>query len=206
MSKSRQKPSHSVDFLHRKRRDGSGAMKEDCRNEENPSKAASGNPVRSSSSRHRQGVIPCHVNSDEMEQSKWQTISKTNQLCSTHWKRLTIFHVVNNASDCKLGLVQDADFAGDLTDLESARGGAIVVIIGRHTHVPISWSCKTQTAVSHSSTEGEIISSDARLRIDGIPVLSLWDKVIDALEPFVRGDPQRCLPPSNPKTRVGHNG
>ena len=29
-----------------------------------------------------------------------------------------------------------------------------------HTFVPISWMCKKQTAVSHSSTESEIISLD----------------------------------------------
>ena len=41
--------------------------------------------------------------------------------------------------------------------------------------VPISWMCKKQTAVSHSSTESEIISLDAGLRLDGIPALDLWD-------------------------------
>ena len=29
---------------------------------------------------------------------------------------------------------------------------------GSHTFVPISWMCKKQTSVSHSSTESEIIS------------------------------------------------
>ena len=36
---------------------------------------------------------------------------------------------------------------------------------------PISWMCKKQTLVSHSSTESEIISLDAGLRLDGIPRL-----------------------------------
>ena len=39
--------------------------------------------------------------------------------------------------------------------------------------------CKKQTSVSHSSTEAEIISLDAGLRIDGIPALTLWDLVIE---------------------------
>ena len=34
-----------------------------------------------------------------------------------------------------------------------------------HTFVPISWMCKKQTLVSHSSTESEIISLDAGLRM-----------------------------------------
>ena len=40
---------------------------------------------------------------------------------------------------------------------------------------------KKQTSVSHSSTEAEIISLDAGLRMDGIPALDLWDLVIDVL-------------------------
>ena len=39
---------------------------------------------------------------------------------------------------------------------------------------------KKQTSVSHSSTELEIISLDAGLRLDGIPALDLWN-LIDAV-------------------------
>ena len=37
--------------------------------------------------------------------------------------------------------------------------------------------CRKQTSFSHSSTEAEIISIDARLRMDGIPALDLWNLV-----------------------------
>ena len=37
--------------------------------------------------------------------------------------------------------------------------------------------CKKQTSVSHSSTEYEIISLDAGLRLDGIPALDLRDLI-----------------------------
>ena len=40
---------------------------------------------------------------------------------------------------------------------------------GSQTFVSISWICKKQTSVSHSSTEAENISLDASLRMDGIP-------------------------------------
>ena len=43
---------------------------------------------------------------------------------------------------------------------------------------PISWICKKQTSVSHSSTESEIISFDAGSRLDGIPALGLWDLIV----------------------------
>ena len=67
-------------------------------------------------------------------------------------------------------------FAGDLEDSKSTSGGTLR-IFGSHTFVPISWMCKKQTAVSHSSTESEIISLDAGLRLDGIPALDLWDLI-----------------------------
>ena len=51
-------------------------------------------------------------------------------------------------------------------------------IFGSHAFVPISWMCKKQTSVSHSSTESEIISLDAGLRLDGIPALDLWDLIV----------------------------
>ena len=86
--------------------------------------------------------------------------------------------VGNTAQQCRLGLFQDSDFAGDLEDSKSTSGG-ILCIFGSHTFVPISWMCKKQTSVSHGSTEAEIISLDAGLRMDGIPALDLWDLVIE---------------------------
>ena len=41
--------------------------------------------------------------------------------------------------------------------------------------------CKKQTSVSHSSTESEIISLDAGLRLDGILLLDLWDLIVAVL-------------------------
>ena len=86
----------------------------------------------------------------------------------------------NTAKQCRLGLSQDSDFAGDLEDSKSTSGGTLCVF-GSHTFVPISWMCKKQTSVSHSSTESEIISLDARLRLDGIPALDLWDLIVAVL-------------------------
>ena len=49
------------------------------------------------------------------------------------------------------------------------------------TFVPIRWMCKEQASISHSSTESEIISLDAGLRMDGLLALDLWDIVIEVL-------------------------
>ena len=46
--------------------------------------------------------------------------------------------------------------------------------------------CKKQTSVSHSSTESEIISLDAGLRLDGITALDLWDLIVAVLGTRIR--------------------
>ena len=62
-------------------------------------------------------------------------------------------------------------------DSKSTSGGTLC-IFGSHSFVPTSWMCKKQTAVSHSSTESEIISLDTGLRLDGLPALELWDLIV----------------------------
>ena len=81
---------------------------------------------------------------------------------------------------CRLGLFQDSDFAGDLDDLKSISGGTSC-IFESDRFVPRSWMCKKQTAVSHSSTESEIIFLDARLILDQLPALHLWDLIVSVL-------------------------
>ena len=89
-------------------------------------------------------------------------------------------YVGNTAQQCRLGLFQDSDFAGDLEDSKFTSGGTLCVL-GSHTFVPMSWMCKKQSSVLHSSTESEIISLDAGLRLDGIPALDLWDQIVSVL-------------------------
>ena len=120
-----------------------------------------------------------------------RSITKWTKACDQRLDRLISYihhtckdtqycHVGNTAKQCRLGLFQDSDFAGDLDDSKSTSGGALCVF-GSHTFVPISWMCKKQTSVSHSSTESEIISLDAGLRLDGITALDLWDLIVAVL-------------------------
>ena len=81
---------------------------------------------------------------------------------------------------CRLGLFKDSDFAGDLEDSKSTSGRTLCVF-GSHTFVPRSWMCKKQTSVSHSSTEFEIVSLDAGLRLDVLLALELWDLIVSVL-------------------------
>ena len=117
-----------------------------------------------------------------------RSITQWTKACDKRLNRLSSYihhtceykqycHVGNTAKQCRLGLFQDSDFAGDLEDSKSTSGGTLCVF-GSHTFVPISWMCKKQTPVSHSSTESEIISLDTGLRLDGLPALELWDLIV----------------------------
>ena len=110
-----------------------------------------------------------------------RSITKWTKACGKRVARLISYihhtcefrkywHVWNTAQQCRLGLFQDSDFAGDLGDSKSTSW--ILSISGSHTFVPICWMCKKQTSVSNG--EAEIISLDAGSRVDGIPALALW--------------------------------
>ena len=115
-------------------------------------------------------------------------------------------HVGTTAKQCRLGLFQDSDFAGDLEDSKSTSGGTLC-IFGSHTFVPIPWMYKKQTSVSHSSTESEIISLDAGLRLDGIPAHDLLDLFVTVLHgntnqsKQVQGDLKKSRPMTNSVSR-----
>ena len=87
-----------------------------------------------------------------------RSITKWTKACDKRLNRLISYihhtceykqycHVGNIAKQCRLGLFQDSDFAGDLEDSKSTSGGTLW-LFGSHTFVPISWMCKKQTTVS----------------------------------------------------------
>ena len=90
--------------------------------------------------------------------------------------------VGNEAADCQLVVWADADFAGSLRDSKSTTG-AYLMLVGSKTFVPITWISKKQTAVSHSSTEAELISLDAGMRTEALPILSFWDTICQVFHP-----------------------
>ena len=90
----------------------------------------------------------------------------------------------------QIGDFQDSDFAGDLEDSKSTSGGTLC-IFGSHTYVPISWMCKKQTSVSHSSTESEIISLDTAFQNNLRACIGQFSKKILFL-PLLSGG-HRCM-------------
>ena len=89
-----------------------------------------------------------------------RAVTKWTKACDKRLARLISFnhhtseyrqycYVGNTAQQCRLGLFQDSDFAGDLEASKSTSGG-VLCIFGSHTFVATSWMCKKQTSVSHS--------------------------------------------------------
>ena len=118
-----------------------------------------------------------------------RNVTKWNVACDRRLHRLISYlehtrewvqtcFVGDPPEECKIVMYVDAGFAGDLTDSKST-SGATLFLVGPNTFVPITWLCKKQGAVSHSSTEAEVIALDAAMRMEGIPMLMLWDQVIE---------------------------
>ena len=127
------------------------------------------------------------VNTLAREVTKWTKACdrRVHRLVSyLHWT--ADYHqkcwVGDEPQNCVLALFVDASFAGYLGDSISSTG-AMMCLVGPNTFVPIQWLCKKQTAVSHSSTEAEVISLDTGVRLDGIPALIFWELVIEVLGP-----------------------
>jgi hypothetical protein len=73
-------------------------------------------------------------------------------------------------------LFVDASFLGEMKDSKSTTG-AIIVLVGPRTFVTIGWVCRKQGAVSHSSSEAEVIALEGSLRMEGLPALLLWEEI-----------------------------
>ena len=91
-----------------------------------------------------------------------------------------IHHTCEYKQNCYVGNFAKMKVETVLEDYRTTSGGKLCVF-GSHTFVPISWMCKKQTSVSRSSTESEIISLDAGLRLDGILVLPSWNLIVSVL-------------------------
>ena len=77
---------------------------------------------------------------------------------------------------------------------------------GSHTLVLICWMCQNQNAVSHSSTESEIISLQTGLRFDGLPALEMWDLIVSVLGNVSRVSDRTEKPESDEhKHHTSHN-
>ena len=126
----------------------------------------------------------------QLSNSLARSWTKWNKACGNLWPNLInciseamncrqFWHEVNQIEDAKLGLWNNASFAGDLrhSQINVRRVDAHWII----AFVLFSlWMRKNQTAFSHSSSAvSEAISPDAGLRMDGLPVLQFGECVLE---------------------------
>ena len=90
--------------------------------------------------------------------------------------------VGDNLDKCAIMLFTDADFAGNLRDSKSTTG-MFLAMVGPNTFRPLGAVSKTQSAVSHSSTEAEVITLDHAVRVEGLPTMSFWE----VIQPLLSG-------------------
>ncbi|MDE0839965.1 MAG: Ty1/Copia family ribonuclease HI, partial [Kiritimatiellae bacterium] len=80
----------------------------------------------------------------------------------------------DDMKDCKLVMYTDADFAG-CTRTQRSTSGIVIMLIGPNTKMMLSAISKRQSAVSHCTTEAEMIATALGLRAEAIPFQILWD-------------------------------
>ena len=105
---------------------------------------------------------------------------------------VNIVNVGNTTQHCRLGFFQDSDFAGAVRIQNQPRAG---VLFFRKPNFCLHLLDVQETSASHSSTESEIISLDAGLRMVGLLALDLWDVVIDVLR-STQGNANSMVPSS----------
>ena len=119
-------------------------------------------------------ACPCH---QEVNESMRQTFSTFDFLHSSHKWMQTILSCGRHSTTMSIGIISRFRFCRWLGGFEINIGRNLMHFL--ESHVRANKLDVQETSVSHSSTEAEIIFLDARLRVDGIPALDLWNLVVE---------------------------
>ena len=95
-----------------------------------------------------------------------RSITKWTKACDRRLNRLISYihhaceykqycHVGNTAKQCRLGLFQDSDFAGDLEDSKSTSGGTLCVFFWEVIHLGMNRAHRCDGHKRHQSEGGE---------------------------------------------------
>ena len=92
-----------------------------------------------------------------------------------HSKKMFLQGFVGDSFDeCQVWLFADADFARE-NDAKST--GCATVIVGPNTYFPPNAFSRKQTVTSMSSTEAEVVAANQSMRVEGIPILALFEQL-----------------------------
>ena len=129
-------------------------------------------------------VVREHIGkiSHEMDSGMWQTTSKVD-LMYFFITQMTIVNIVmweTRHSTADLGYFKTQTLQATLRIQSQPQVVVSCEFLEVKTFVPVSWMYKHQTAVLHSSTQSEIISLDAGLRMEWVTLLlthgTLWSR------------------------------
>ena len=122
----------------------------------------------------------CQI-SHQMDTSLWQTFGQINLIHSSHkWPLTSIVMLVTPLSIVEWWVYSKTQILLETLRTHNQPQEESDVFLEAE-HLSPSVRCWKQTATSHSSTESEITSLDAGLRMDGLLALDFWDVVIDVL-------------------------
>ena len=111
-------------------------------------------------------------------------VTKWTKACEKRLARLISFihhtcefrkycYVGNTAQQCRLGFFKILILHETLKTQNQHQADFCWAFFGSQTLVTMSWMCKKQTSVSHNSTEAELISLVAGLRMD-LLIFGIW--------------------------------
>ena len=101
--------------------------------------------------------------------------------------------VNNKKEELRIELFVDSDFAGEHKDSRST-SGAWLRLAGSDTNFPLWWSSKRQSATSRSTTEAEVIAMASAVFGEALPVLQLWQTVLErSVEMVIHEDNQATI-------------
>ena len=67
---------------------------------------------------------------------------------------------------------------------KKSTSGIFLALIGPHTFFPLVAVSTKQTAVSHASTESELVAMDTGMKKEALPMLDLWDLISNKAVPL----------------------
>ena len=86
-------------------------------------------------------------------------------------------YIGDQAENLEIRCYTDADLAGDKLTKKSTTG-VFVVLIGPNSYFPLVGVSTKQTAVSHASTESELVGADHGVRKECLPLWTLWETLL----------------------------
>ena len=111
-------------------------------------------------------------------------------IADTNRHHVQVGWIGDEASDLRLHLYSDADFAGCQTT-NRCTSGMFMALEGPHSSFPVAFNCKKQHQTCYATAESESVAGCFALRAAGLPGLVLWDTLIGRAADQQTG--ARCL-------------